>query len=183
MEKSTQRLSTTQYKQECEKVERIINRLESSDPDFDDCNDAVVLLRKYKKLCREIGRGDSYHLGRIDSAIQGLESPQPASTQPVAVPELRKVRRAEDGRPKANYDGGFDHGWNDCVYEMRAMLSAAQQPEGVAEPTEAMLEVIQQVRLIDWCCDKDGNPTTVSECSARAIAEAVIAAGQKGGAA
>ena len=63
-----------------------------------------------------------------------------------------------------------------------AVAEAAQQVS-VTEPSEAMIDAIQQVRLIDWCCDKDGNPTTVSECSARAIAEAVIAAGQKVGAA
>lgn len=105
MEKSTQRLSTTQYKQECEKVERIINRLESSDPDFDDCNDAVVLLRKYKKLCREIGRGDSYHLGRIDSAIQGLESPQAASSaQQARIAELEAL--SDDLLNTLNFERG-----------------------------------------------------------------------------
>lgn len=57
-----------------------------------------------------------------------------------------------------------------------------QQPVAVPHITDAMIDAIQQVQLIDWQCDKDGNPTTVSECSARAIAEAVIAAGQKGGA-
>lgn len=31
--------------------------------------DAAVLLEKYKKLCVEIGRGDSNHLARIDRAI------------------------------------------------------------------------------------------------------------------
>ena len=33
------------------------------------CEDAIELLGKYKELCEEIKRGDSYHLGRIDSAI------------------------------------------------------------------------------------------------------------------
>jgi hypothetical protein len=34
--------------------------------------DAAVLLRKYRKLCVEIGRGDSYHLSRIDAAIESI---------------------------------------------------------------------------------------------------------------
>ncbi|MDH2051201.1 hypothetical protein [Achromobacter marplatensis] len=37
-------------------------------------DDAVTLLGKYKALCIEIGRGDSYHLGRIDAAIAALAS-------------------------------------------------------------------------------------------------------------
>lgn len=49
-----------------------------------------------------------------------------------------------------------------------------QQPVAAPHITDAMIDAIQQVRLIDWCCDKDGSPTTVSECSARAIAEAVL---------
>jgi hypothetical protein len=40
--------------------------------------EAVVLLGKYKKLCVAIGRGDSYHLARIDSAISALESREQA---------------------------------------------------------------------------------------------------------
>lgn len=48
----------------------------------------------------------------------------------VAVPELRAVRRAQDGMPSANYAEGYDHGWNDCVYEIRAMLAAAPQAAG-----------------------------------------------------
>jgi hypothetical protein len=36
--------------------------------------DAAALLGKYKKLCIEIGRGDSHHLGRIDVAIAALAS-------------------------------------------------------------------------------------------------------------
>lgn len=54
---------------------------------------------------------------------------RPVYAQPpaVAVPELRPVRRAQDGMPSANYAEGFDHGWNDCVYQMRAMLAAAQK--------------------------------------------------------
>ncbi len=41
--------------------------------------DAATLLRKYKKLCVEIGRGDSYHLNRIDNAISSLASRNEAS--------------------------------------------------------------------------------------------------------
>lgn len=63
-------------------IERVINRLESSDPDFADCEDAVVLLRKYRKLCQEIGRGDSYHLHRIEKAALALEGEAIASRTP-----------------------------------------------------------------------------------------------------
>ena len=44
------------------------------------CEDAIELLGKYKDLCEEIKRGDSYHLGRIDAAISVLAqvAPQPA---------------------------------------------------------------------------------------------------------
>ncbi len=47
------------------------------------CEDAIELLGKYKELCEEIKRGDSYHLGRIDSAISVLAqtAPQPAVQQ------------------------------------------------------------------------------------------------------
>ncbi|WP_033471264.1 hypothetical protein [Bordetella bronchiseptica] len=37
-------------------------------------DDAMTLLGKYKALCIEIGRGDSYHLGKIDAAIAALAS-------------------------------------------------------------------------------------------------------------
>lgn len=71
-----------------EEIDRVVNRLESSDPDFDDCNDAVILLRKYKKLCREIGRGDSYHLVRIDRVCARLaaqvEQQVPDKWQPIS---------------------------------------------------------------------------------------------------
>ncbi len=36
------------------------------------CEDAIELLGKYKELCEEIKRGDSYHLGRIEAAISVL---------------------------------------------------------------------------------------------------------------
>lgn len=36
------------------------------------CEDAIELLGKYKDLCEEIKRGDSYHLGRIEAAISVL---------------------------------------------------------------------------------------------------------------
>lgn len=59
----------------------------------------------------------------------------------------------------------------------------AAKPDGwqmvPKDPTDAMLDAIKQVRLIEWCCDKDGNPTTVSECSARAIAEAMLSVSKK----
>ncbi len=52
------------------------------------CEDAIELLGKYKELCEEIKRGDSYHIGRIDAAISVLAqaAPQPAVQQgaPVA---------------------------------------------------------------------------------------------------
>lgn len=35
-------------------------------------DDATELLTKYKALCIRVGRGDSYHLGRIDAAIDAL---------------------------------------------------------------------------------------------------------------
>ncbi|AZS78762.1 hypothetical protein ELS24_10095 [Achromobacter spanius] len=47
--------------------------------------DAAALLGKYKKLCIEIGRGDSYHLRRIDAAIAAL------ANTPSAVPENWKL--------------------------------------------------------------------------------------------
>lgn len=47
------------------------------------CEDAIELLGKYKELCEEIKRGDSYHIGRIDAAISVLAqaAPQPAVQQ------------------------------------------------------------------------------------------------------
>lgn len=63
----------------------------------------------------------------------------------VGVPELRQVRRAQDGMPSANYAEGFDHGWNDCVYQMRAMFAAAPQAADTlpAEITPAMMRAVQ----------------------------------------
>jgi len=56
-------------------------------------NDALTLLRKYKALCMEIGRGDSYHLGRIDAAIAALAS-APVAGEAVAIP-LRPLTEDE----------------------------------------------------------------------------------------
>lgn len=46
------------------------------------CEDAIELLGKYKELCEEIKRGDSYHIGRIDAAISVLAqaAPHPSPT-------------------------------------------------------------------------------------------------------
>lgn len=63
-------------------IDRVIGRLASSDPDFPDCEDAVVLLRKYRKLCQEIGRGDSHHLDRIEKAAIAVESRAPHGQAP-----------------------------------------------------------------------------------------------------
>ena len=38
-------------------------------------SDAAQLLKKYRKLCLEIGRGDSYHIARIDAAISAASAP------------------------------------------------------------------------------------------------------------
>lgn len=41
------------------------------------CEDVIELLGKYKDLCEEIKRGDSYHIGRIDAAISMLTQAVP----------------------------------------------------------------------------------------------------------
>ena len=43
------------------------------------CEDAIELLGKYKDLCEEIKRGDSYHIGRIDAAISVLAQAAPVA--------------------------------------------------------------------------------------------------------
>lgn len=43
------------------------------------CEDAIELLGKYKELCEEIKRGDSYHIGRIDAAISVLAQAAPVA--------------------------------------------------------------------------------------------------------
>ena len=52
------------------------------------CEDAIELLGKYKELCEEIKRGDSYHIGRIDAAISVLTqtAPQPSSAHQAETP-------------------------------------------------------------------------------------------------
>ena len=51
----------------------------------DALSDAVALLGKYKKLCVDIGRGDSFHRARIDAAVAALSAP--ASVADALTPE------------------------------------------------------------------------------------------------
>lgn len=60
---------------------------------------------------------------------------------------------------------------------------AVDVPDGYAlvpvVPTPEMLDAIQQVKLIDWNCDVDGNPTSIAERSALSVARAMLAAAPK----
>lgn len=42
-------------------------------------DDIAHLLKKYKSLCADVGRGDGYHITRIDKAIAALAAPVPAA--------------------------------------------------------------------------------------------------------
>lgn len=66
-----------------------------------------------------------------------------------AVPDLRTVRRAQDGMPSANYAEGYDHGWNDCVYEIRAILAAA--PQAAVSATDS---TVGKLRLLVAACNR-----------------------------
>lgn len=62
----------------------------------DDEPEAAALLRKYRKLCVELRRGDSHHLGRIDAALAGLFA-QPAA-QPADAMTAHDLSTSEGAR-------------------------------------------------------------------------------------
>lgn len=62
----------------------------------DAVSDAAVLLTKYKKLCIEVGRGDSHHHARIEAAIIALRSG--ASAQHAEGGANEAARRQESDR-------------------------------------------------------------------------------------
>lgn len=62
--------------------------------------DAAALLKKYRKLCVEVGRGDSFHLARIDKARAALAAtPADHSEQDLKMAEAAPVVLPE---PKVN---------------------------------------------------------------------------------
>mgnify|MGYP003605835240 CR=1 FL=1 len=74
------------------------------------CEDAIELLGKYKDLCEEIKRGDSYHLGRIDAAISVLAqaAPQPAvqaleDTDALSMSRALFLQREADAKDAARW--------------------------------------------------------------------------------
>jgi len=59
-----------------------------------DLQDAVVLLRKYRRLCQEVGRGDSAHLDRIEAAavaVQTVAACAPADSVPAVDREQERI--------------------------------------------------------------------------------------------
>jgi hypothetical protein len=108
-------------------------------------DDAVTLLRKYKKLCVEIGRGDGYHLDRIERAISSLASPEeapPAAGAALAVAFKRwKISdkfRAMQQHPEGQYY---------AKDEVDAALAATPAPQ---EVTEAMVTVYLKTNDAYW---------------------------------
>lgn len=135
--------------------------------------DAAALLGKYRKLCIEIGRGDSYHLKRIEAAIAALASTQPAS-QAVQLTLngyqlLAALRLANPSlnfapmelltdivlsdAPLVDFDGAQLHegpiAWVDGVNESAIALEAEHETDLCAEthPTQQGLEPTEQRQL------------------------------------
>lgn len=68
------------------------------------CEDAIELLGKYKDLCEEIKRGDSYHIGRIDAAISMLTQavPQREAFEDWHIEQLRSQCPADSATTPAS---------------------------------------------------------------------------------
>ena len=87
-----------------------------------DLQDAVVLLRKYRRLCKEVGRGDSAHIDRIEAAavaVQTVASRAPADSQPAPPPPPECETEAEKR--------AFAFGW------FKALESERMKAESVLE--------------------------------------------------
>ncbi|KDC22947.1 hypothetical protein AZ20_4234 [Bordetella bronchiseptica E014] len=91
-------------------------------------DDAMTLLGKYKALCIEIGRGDSYHLGRIDAAIAALASVPVAGEAQPSDDELEALadQHTEGCHPTTVY------GHLNTLKFARALLSRYAAPQASA---------------------------------------------------
>lgn len=82
-----------------------------------DLQDAAALLRKYRKLCQEVGRGDSAHLDRIETAavaVQTVAARAPADSGAAGIEAAAKLleRKADDFAREHGSDdlGGLSFG-------------------------------------------------------------------------
>lgn len=139
-------------RQEPVEIDRVVNRLESSDPDFTDCEDAVALLRKYRKLCEEVGRGDSYHLNRIEKAAVAVESRAAG-----AVGQGPALKIVTDDRIDELYEG-LEH--KAPVYLVRACIKEFclinNIAAGAVEQPVQKLSFDDALRIARGCTDYGG---------------------------
>ena len=104
--------------------------------------DTLDLLKKYKKLCIQIGRGDGHHLQRIDNAIAKWSAPQ----TPVA-----EVRTGDEEADRildrlASSDPDFDDCDDACALIIKLM--ADRGPDGHATWKDAAIaERLHRVEL------------------------------------
>ena len=111
------------------------------------CEDAIELLGKYKELCEEIKRGDSYHLGRIDSAISVLAQTAP---QPSPAPQA-------DSRP-APVLGTIAHVGTGKTTLTRAIASALRAASTEADNVTApAATVIKKGADRQWMSERLGH--------------------------
>lgn len=93
-------------------------------------DDTMTLLGKYKALCIEIGRGDSYHLGRIDAAIAALASAPVAGEQIIAW----DVQDTGLGRRYTTYNPKIAEDLMNLGEDVRPLVYASALPPANAAP-------------------------------------------------
>lgn len=122
--------------------------------------DAIALLGKYKRLCQDIKRGDSHHLGRIDAAISALAAPALEAPAAPAGDLALIVAALEHGQPQ------MAHYAEPCERHAKALAAArrmAAAPQAPAAPS-GRLDDGMEMR-----CRKCGAQATIAFNSARIV--------------
>ena len=136
---------------EREEIARIIDRLESSDPDFNDCTDAANILRAI--LARDEGRrgvvgGDWVLVPRDDDARQFSDTALPMEMVDAGIEVLDRVHldlAGHNGKDAPDWDDGMV-----AVAVYRAMLAAAPSPPVADKPSGVTLTKAEADLARQW---------------------------------